>query len=587
MFLITTADENTWKKDEKIIFLGEWCKRYSRNQLWSTLNYEVLPYHWDDRDRLYNDYKYLENVYERYLRFIATRLNELHECDHSLRYWRILIGSWLRYFVDILFDRYLSIKAAGNLGNVSLTWLMKENLFQWTPNNFAEFRVNILSDRWNHIIYGEIIKHLNIIPFTIIDKFFEPIYSQNQVKRYSLLKQLIKYSIMKYNKMLPDKWKSIFFINSVLPVKELFKLQITLGQAPNPIDFLVSPVNLPVMSVDQLLRKQLVIDQANNVFENILEKLIPQLMPKAHFEGYKKNRNIALDAYPKSVKLVYTANAYSFDEAFKIWAAESIEKGANLLLGQHGGRTGVSRFGQSLDHQVKISDRYYSWGWQDIDNKKIKPLSGNRLISIDKTLSPQSNGQILCVLPVYRRYYYYHSSMPLASQYWEHINDQIIFAKSVTDHVFGLLRFRMAPRGGDWDAKQIFKDHGLETVIDKSEQNFIKRANEVRLCISTDNSTVILETMAANFPTLAFWNPKYYELSPEAQPYYDDLHRVGILHYSPESAAAKINKIYDDTISWWNQPEIQEVREKFCYQFAYSGENWLKEWKTEMKSLID
>jgi putative transferase (TIGR04331 family) len=58
MFLITTADQRFWKKDEEILFLGEWCKIYDQRHIWSELNYKVLPYHWDDREKLYQDYIY-------------------------------------------------------------------------------------------------------------------------------------------------------------------------------------------------------------------------------------------------------------------------------------------------------------------------------------------------------------------------------------------------------------------------------------------------------------------------------------------------------------------------------------------------
>ena len=63
--LITTAVEDTWPKnhDIPVLFLGEWCRLYSRRSHWKKMNAEVLPYHWDDRDKLYNDYQYLNNIY--------------------------------------------------------------------------------------------------------------------------------------------------------------------------------------------------------------------------------------------------------------------------------------------------------------------------------------------------------------------------------------------------------------------------------------------------------------------------------------------------------------------------------------------
>ena len=50
MFLVLTADQRFWKTDEKILFLGEWCRLYRHKPIWSGLDAEVLPYHWDDRE---------------------------------------------------------------------------------------------------------------------------------------------------------------------------------------------------------------------------------------------------------------------------------------------------------------------------------------------------------------------------------------------------------------------------------------------------------------------------------------------------------------------------------------------------------
>ena len=38
-YLITTADEATWKFDEKVVFLGEWCRLYNRKHIWKEMDY--------------------------------------------------------------------------------------------------------------------------------------------------------------------------------------------------------------------------------------------------------------------------------------------------------------------------------------------------------------------------------------------------------------------------------------------------------------------------------------------------------------------------------------------------------------------
>ena len=103
-FLITTALEETWRDEEPVLFLGEWCRRYSRKDRWSKMDAKVLPYHWDDRAKLYADYLYLREFYERLLVDLSAQLNQIHIVDHSLRYWRILIGPWLGYFIPMLFN---------------------------------------------------------------------------------------------------------------------------------------------------------------------------------------------------------------------------------------------------------------------------------------------------------------------------------------------------------------------------------------------------------------------------------------------------------------------------------------------------
>ena len=118
MFLITTADERTWRKDRKILFVGEWCKLFSRKKEWSKLDYEVLPYHWDDGKELHRDYLYLNDLYEKILPEVSKNLNKIHDVNHSIRYWRIIVGLWLLAFIHVFYDRYQSILSAAEYGKV-------------------------------------------------------------------------------------------------------------------------------------------------------------------------------------------------------------------------------------------------------------------------------------------------------------------------------------------------------------------------------------------------------------------------------------------------------------------------------------
>ena len=88
-------------------------------------------------------------------------------------------------------------------------------------------------------------------------------------------------------------------------------------------------------------------------------------------------------------------------------------------------------------------------------------------------------------------------------------------------------------------------------------------------------------SFSENYPTILFWNPEHSELRKSAQPYYDDLRHAEILHDSPESAAAKVNDVYKDPLSWWMSEKVQASKKKFCHRFARSGLNWVSTWSEE------
>ena len=50
-------------------------------------------------------------------------------------------------------------------------------------------------------------------------------------------------------------------------------------------------------------------------------------------------------------KVIFTSNAYSFDDFFKIWSAEKKEKNTKYIIGQHGGNHAMAKFEFEGEHQ--------------------------------------------------------------------------------------------------------------------------------------------------------------------------------------------------------------------------------------------
>ena len=233
MFLITTADQHFWKKDEPVIFLGEWCKLYSQKELWQNMEQEVLPYHWDDRNKLFADYKYLQELYERVLVNMARSLNTVHGEDHSVRYWRIIIGPWLFYFIHVFFDRYACIQRAVQGGNVTNTIIGSYAKDAWVPLDQDNFCQWMVGDEYNFFLYSWIIQRTGVLPYTA-QSIDWSLASQRKAllhkeQRIGFIRKLFQV----YEKSLPHRFNKYVLMSSYLRSLDQWRLQLSLGQWPS------------------------------------------------------------------------------------------------------------------------------------------------------------------------------------------------------------------------------------------------------------------------------------------------------------------------------------------------------------------
>jgi len=584
LFLVTTALEEFWDKSEEIMFLGEWCKLYSRKNIWEGIKHSVLPYHWDNRDRLFQDYLYLDRCYEKYLLLLTKKLNEIHKVNHSERYWRIIIGPWLFYFIEILFDRYLSIVDAGNTASISNTWITDSNRDFFTPRNFKDFFENCIDDKYNHLLYSYLIKKRGNIPYEIVNDTSsnEIVFTNGKI---DLRRRILLNLINICNRLLPAHSKRYIFVAPYLKRSDLFKLQLSLGQLPALYYFDIDLVFYP--DVDKTLRDNFFLSNGANEFECILDELIPYQMPVLYIEGYEVFCRHIDNVFFERPSLIFTANASISIEGFKFWAAREVERGSRLVLSQHGGHHGMGRWSSELKHEMAISDIYFTWGWSEKDNIKICPMPSGKLSGLKKEkIRPKKDGIILWVLMGIPRYSYWMYSIPIGPQMLTYFEEQKRFVDGVSEPVRDLLLIRPYMRDFGWNDRLRLKNMMPSIKQDNEKKPFLEKLKESRLFIGTYNSTTYLETFAADFPTIIFWNPLYWELREEAEPYFKLLHDAGILHYSPESAAKKVNDIFHDPMSWWMLDNVQRAKNIFCERFALTDNKWINFWKEELKRVV-
>lgn len=564
--LVTTALEETWPShDVPILFLGEWCRLHSRSAFWQNRDAVVANYHWDDRAKVRRDYAYLQNFYEELLPELAEKLNVIHGVDHSLKYWRILVGPWLGYLVQILFDRWSMIESAlceSHLFGIKIVEHKNDDLVACDMNDFVQL---LLEDDWNEMVYGRILEWKGVGVERISPKFKNK--NQNRKDRSKPFFTNIKASLKKIIKDLSGSFShagDYVFYATYLDLKKDLKLQLQLGQIPA---LRTTGKMIPAI-FDSKRREWNLSTSSDRNFIDFVRTEMSKYIPRVYLEGYKALISNAEELpWPSKPRAIFTSNAHISDEIFKAWAAGKVENNVPLVIGQHGGNYGTALWNFNEDHQLEIADYFLSWGWTSPQYENIKPIAA--LTAIGKQYIRQKNGHALMVELIIPRQSYHMWSAPIGAKQWlNYLDSQFMFVQALSPKLQQQLLVRLHSKDYGHNAKVRWQEQLPSIRLDDGLRSIVDLVCESRIYISTYNATTFLESMALNFPTLIFWDENNWEIRDDAVPFFAQLKAVGIFHETPESAAQYLETIWEDIDDWWDSDEIQLVRNTFCDQYA-------------------
>ena len=577
MHLVTTSIEKTWPEDKdiEILFLGEWCKLYSRKTEWEKRKYSLVSYHWDNRKKLKKDYKYLNEIYENLIPIISKKLNNIHKVNHSFKYWRIIVGPWLSYFIQILYDRWYMLQSLSNLNSVSI---IEQSFLDFVPNDMSDFINAFIDDDWNEFIYSMIIQkeklfiNINYIKRTEINKKVKSPVISNYLKNGA--NEVFKL----FNKIFTSRNK-YFFIQSYIPTKYLISINLRLNQFPT----LRVTNRLPKTESSLNQRKWDLLENSNDKFLNILNYLIPLQIPKIYLEGFSKLKSsVKRSHWPLSPRVIFTSNSYSEDDYFKAWAAEKIEKNSKLIIAQHGGHFGMTEIESHAKHQYLIADKFISWGWNKKEIQSIKPVGNIKIIKKERQKIDNS-GYCLFISTEYPRFSYYLFSVPIASQYKLYLKTQVSFLELLPQRIFNKILYRPSLSNFKWYTNQRLLDSFPQLKIDQSGKSFKRLLKNSRICIITYNGTTFLESFAWDFPTIIFFDSFHWELNDKAKASFETLKKANIYHTTADSAAQHLINVWDDTKGWWDEPLTRSAVSEFSKTWNVLGDDIIKNLIREIK----
>ena len=368
--LVTTSDERTWPKDKPVLFLGEWCTRYSRRHVWESLDYKIMPCHWDDRREVHKTHALLIKLVDELVVELSSKLNGLHGTDYSVRYWNILLGPWLHRFARILYDRWVTLQHAIESNEVKVCNVLDKEPLEWIPNDMTEFTAFAVSDDWNERLYAQIL-HTFFAEKVDIHVLPHSDECKTHSKQVPIKRRIVFGLLFLYNRLC-TRMNDCFFISSRLPFVREAKLQLSLGQLPK----LWRSCNPRKTPAEQEKREWKLVGPADQSdFASLLRIFIPQQLPTAYLEGYvslqEKSNSMP---WPKNPKSIFTSNSFSADDVFKQWSARKSEEGSRLIIGQHGGFYGTSSLTVDEHHIMSTADSFITWGWQSKNSATTVPV---------------------------------------------------------------------------------------------------------------------------------------------------------------------------------------------------------------------
>jgi len=363
-----------------------------------------------------------------------------------------------------------------------------------------------------------------------------------------------------------------FIISTYLPFRTEVELQVRMRQfpqrwrSPRPAVAEVDPQKRGVFRVDH---------EIHSGFERFIREQLPAIIPTCYLEGYDAiGEQIKSLAWPSAPKLIFTSSNYNTDEVFKRWVADKVDEGSPYFAGQHGNNYGVHFFnGNPHRPEQTTSDRFFSWGWES-DRSSGRSSEQSRVVpafnfkaDANRVQKFDPSGGLLLI----------ESVLPFRVTPWDNYfefsmrqEDQFRFAEALRVDLQHQLTVRLHGefRNQEWSDVERWQDRLPHVRVETGMEPIAGLIGGSRLVVHGYDSTGLLEMLAANVPTMAFWYYGLEQLLPSARPYFELLVDAGILFVDPAKAARQITTHWNEIGEWWGSRLVQDARGAFCAQYS-------------------
>ena len=540
---------------------------------------------WNNYKIKLNEIKKNLKLYEYFLKELSIFLNNYHNKNYSKRYWSIILGPWLYWFISSVSFKWNLINS---LKNKKYTFKKKKiDVKDIIPVGIEDFNKLMITDYWNHYIYTKIIEH------SFSKKFFVQTNGKisNNLERKKIyknlnnktLKERISLLIQKIFNFLPQN-KNVLIFSTYMSNLDEIKLNLIVNKSILYYKSLRPYLLFRQKNLFNFKRKRLKILKSKKIgLHNFLGKELLINLPSTYLENFNRIENIVNKIpFPKAPKKIFTCLGVSRSTIMDRYIAKNVEKGASLILAQHGGNYFQHKLHFSTMHEVKISDKYLSWG--DVKIKNVVPLG---IIKNLKNTKKKTNRIIVEIRmrKGYNREIKIDSGFIESKNYFKNlcIFFSLIKGKKISENLY----VKLHQTKSFWQEKKQFLYHNSQLKFLDEKKKMIEEMNSAKLVIQTFCSTGHLECLAINRPTLILFVHNLNLLNSKSKGYLKKFIRLGIVHRTPTSLYNMLEKLTTrkKIDNWWFQTKKQSLLNKYRKDFAFFNNQKVSHLKKIIKNV--
>ncbi len=525
-----------------------------------------------------NNFNLSNVIFYEILECVKKELNLRFEKNFNQKFYEIIIGAWLRKFIQQFVIKYKNIIEIKKNYNIKCSTIYNTDNYNFFTSETHTIQHATTNNLWNSCIYSYILSNLNSnIELNLIDPLEENfddskfvIYQISEKTKIDF-KQVLLNLYSNITNFFPNN-ANLFMYNTGFKLSNEKKIDLKFSQLPRiyPIKF-----KFVYSSFDKNLRKKLnfekflKVDNQNfdkdfveifNLIIRILSKSLPLFILEDFDNLIKFSERLN---FPKNPKAICTSYAFESNEPFKYYL--SLKKFFNpkikYFVYQHGGSY-ITRLDNSFYNECNTCDYFITWGDKtDITKNNNIKFFNFKVLNV-KYFANEKPDKLLILtrskgynsVP-YDRYSEGERQMNLTIELCKKFSNEI---KKKT-----IIRAHYSYK----NEKDQFKElNGFK--IDYAEQNYFKAINSARLILFNHDSTGMLEMFSLNKPTLCMWNNPNQHLNTFVINDYDLLKKAKILFDDKDKLYEHLNIIWNDPLKWWYGDNVQKNLKKFVNLYS-------------------